>query len=248
MAKERKRTMTAVILLLLALGISLCLIGCSNVNRYQVDYDGVKELYECAKDSYRAGQEVTLYFTMIATDTDYSFYLDGEPIDFDYDDKKGFIIRFTMPNHDVKLECRSVNSMVYIPLQWEGEADVMLIDCYRATTATADGGGYHELVVTTTEDPEQVRLDEYIKEEGGEETCTTVYIPYQVADEFLWLIEAYGLTEWNDMEDAVSLDGAKKVCKFWDGETHIRISTEHMPEDGEETLDLLFEMLQNNVQ
>jgi len=132
---RRKGIMAAVILLILALGAAFCLMGCAG-ETYRVDYDGVKELYEGAKDSYRAGQEVTLYFTMIATDTDYFFYLDGEPIDFDYDDKKGFIIRFTMPNHDVKLECRSVNSMVYIPPQWEGEADVMLIDCYRATTAS----------------------------------------------------------------------------------------------------------------
>ena len=247
MEKERKGTMVVVILLILALGAALCLMGCAGGTRYRVDYDGVKELYVGAKDSYRAGQEVTLYYTMIATDTDYSFYLDGEPIDFDYDDRKGFIIRFTMPNHDVKLEYNSKNSMVYVPM-WDGEADVMLIDCYRETAATVGGDGYHEFVVTTTEDPEQVRLDEYIKEEGGEETCTTFYIPYQVADECLWITEAYGLAEWNDMEDAVSLDGAKKVCKFWDGETHIRISTEHMPEGGEETLDFLFEMLQNNAQ
>ena len=247
MKKEKTKFMTAIILVLLALMIALCFMGCAKGNRYRVDYDGVKDLYEGAKDSYRAGQEVTLYFTMIATDTDYSFCLDGEPIDFDYDDKKGFIIRFTMPNHDVKLECNSENSMVYVPM-WDGEADVMLIDCYWETAATVGGDGHHELVVTTTEDPKQVRLDEYIKEEGGEETCTTFYIPYQVADECLWIIEAYDLAEWNDMEDAVSLDGAKKVCKFWDGETHIRVSTEHMPEDGEKTLDLLFEMLQNNAQ
>lgn len=247
MAKERKGTMTAAILLLLALGISLCLMGCSKGNRYKVDLGGSDFCYEGVKESYRAGEEVTLYFTLIATDTDYSFYLDGEPIDFDYDDKKGFIIRFTMPNHDVKLEYNSKNSMVYVPM-WDGEADVMLIDCYWETAATVGGDGHHEFVVTTTDDPEQVRLDEYIKEEGGEETCTTFYIPYQVADECLWITEAYGLAEWNDMEDAVSLDGAKKVCKFWDGETHIRVSTEHMPEDGEEKLDTLFELLESYAQ
>ena len=92
----------------------LSLLGCSN-NKYNVDYCGIKGCYDGAKDSYRAGKEVVLYFDLIATDTDYSFRLDGESLNFTYDDKKGFIIRFTMPDHDVKLECISKESMTYVP-------------------------------------------------------------------------------------------------------------------------------------
>lgn len=114
MLKERKRTMMVVILLLTALGIVLCLMGGSKANRYKVDLNGSDFCYEGVKSSYRAGETVTLHFTMIATDTDYSFYLDGEPIHYDYDDRKGFILCFTMPDHDVKLETRSVNSMSYV--------------------------------------------------------------------------------------------------------------------------------------
>jgi hypothetical protein len=55
---------------------------------------------------------VTLYFDLVATDTDYSFLLDGEPIHYTYDDQKGFVIQFTMPDHDVKLEYDSRNSML----------------------------------------------------------------------------------------------------------------------------------------
>jgi hypothetical protein len=55
-----------------------------------------------------------LYFELIATDTDYSFYLDGERINYKYDDRKGFVITFVMPEHNVKLECESHNSMEYI--------------------------------------------------------------------------------------------------------------------------------------
>ena len=107
------------------------------------------------------------------------------------------------------------------------------------------GGGYHELVITTTDDPEEVRLDEYIKEEGEEETCRSCYIPFSVAQEFLCFVDDYGLAEWNDMENGISIDGARMVCKFWDGEGHIRVSTDHMPEDGEETLDTLFELVKS---
>ena len=88
--------------------------GCFGT-RYKVDYNGQKDCYQGAKESYRAGQKVVLYYDLIATDTDYSFYLDGEPLNYGYDHEKGFEITFVMPEHDVKLECRSKNSMVYEP-------------------------------------------------------------------------------------------------------------------------------------
>jgi len=235
--------MTAVIIIFFVLGAFLFLVRCTE-GTYRVDYGGQKDLYKGAKDSYKAGREVTLYYMLIATDTDYFFYLDGEPIDFDYDDKKGFIIRFIMPDHNVKLECRAKESMTYVPPCWDVEAGVMLLNCYRAIVASADGDGYHELVITTTNDPEEVRLDEYIKE-GHEEKQTTFYISYQVVQELLLLIDKYGLSEWNDLEDGFCIDGAKKVCTFWDGKEHIRVSTDHMPEDGEKKLDTLFELLEN---
>ena len=94
-------------------GLFLLLLGsCSGGEKYQVDNCGAKDCYSNAKDSYRAGTEVKLYFELVATDTDYSFFLDGEPVPFTYDEKKGFVIRFTMPAHNVTLECNSFNSML----------------------------------------------------------------------------------------------------------------------------------------
>lgn len=103
---------------LILLGLLLTgLTGCSGGKKYQVDYCGSKDCYSNARDSYRAGTEVTLYFELVATDTEYSFRLDGEPIRYTYDDQKGFVIRFTMPDHDVKLEWDSYNSM--LPMESE---------------------------------------------------------------------------------------------------------------------------------
>lgn len=97
----------AVLVLFLSLfGLS----GCSG-ERYRVEYDS-KGAYRNAKDSYRAGSRVTLYFDLIASDTDYTFYLDGEPIQFNYDPEKGFVLEFTMPDHDVSLEYETRNSML----------------------------------------------------------------------------------------------------------------------------------------
>lgn len=83
--------------------------------RYRVDYCGAKELFKHARDSYRAGSTVTLYYPAVATDTDYTIYLNGEPIRYTYDDRRGFIITFVMPAQDVKLEVESRNSMMYVP-------------------------------------------------------------------------------------------------------------------------------------
>ena len=91
----------------------LSLFGCSG-HKYRVEYD-CKDFYSNAKDYYRAGTKVKLYYELIATDTDYSFCLDGESIDFDYDENRGFVIEFIMPEHDVKLECSTKNSMEYVP-------------------------------------------------------------------------------------------------------------------------------------
>ena len=93
----------------------LILTGCtsSSGEKYHVDYCGQKDLYTGAKDYYKAGQQVTVYYDYraIGTDTDYYFYLDGERINYTYEDRKGFEITFTMPDHDVTLKKDSVNSM-----------------------------------------------------------------------------------------------------------------------------------------
>ncbi|MBQ6065817.1 MAG: hypothetical protein IJK89_03265 [Clostridia bacterium] len=90
--------------------------GCGG-QKYRVDYVGCKDLYENAKDFYRAGETVTVYYRlrMIATDTDYAFFLDGERLNCSYEEGKGFAITFTMPERDVKLECQSRNIMAYAP-------------------------------------------------------------------------------------------------------------------------------------
>ena len=80
--------------------------------KYKVDYCGKKFEYRNAKDEYRAGEKVTLCYWMIATDTDYSFRLDGAELERAYDSKKGFVLRFIMPEHDVILNCFEKNSML----------------------------------------------------------------------------------------------------------------------------------------
>ncbi len=80
--------------------------------KYKVDYCGRKFEYKNAKDEYRAGDRVTLYYWMVATDTDYSFGLEGAELSLGYDARKGYVLSFTMPENDVKIHCSSRNSML----------------------------------------------------------------------------------------------------------------------------------------
>lgn len=81
---------------------------------YRIDYNGCRDRLKGARSMYKAGQTVTVYYKekYIATDTDYSFYLDGERLNGTFVKGKGMRISFVMPNHDVKLTCDAVNSMV----------------------------------------------------------------------------------------------------------------------------------------
>ena len=105
-----KKLLLCILILCLLPGIC----GCAG-QRYKIDYSGQKSSYTGARNSYRAGQTVVLYYKMIATDTDYSFYLDDESIPFTWVEGKGFKIEFTMPEHDVTLLCGHRNSMIALP-------------------------------------------------------------------------------------------------------------------------------------
>ncbi|MBP5493810.1 MAG: hypothetical protein J6X97_01865 [Lachnospiraceae bacterium] len=87
----------------------MSLLGCG-AQKYKVNADGGFELY---RKSYAAGEEVKVYFKYIATDTDYTFYCENEDVKIktDYDNAHGYVITFTMPDHDVTLGVKSRNTM-----------------------------------------------------------------------------------------------------------------------------------------
>ena len=80
--------------------------------KYSVDYGGCEFFYKNAKKKYKAGEKVTVYYDLIATDTSYTFYLDGEELNVGYSDKNGFEISFVMPAKDVKLTVTMRNTMI----------------------------------------------------------------------------------------------------------------------------------------
>ena len=225
------------------------LFGCkdkdNDVVKYKVDYDGSKEWYQNAKDAYAAGEEVEVWYDLIATDTDYSFYLDGEPINYSYDDEKGFVIRFTMPEHDVRLTCKHVNSMIYQPPTDPKEPGVMLIDCYRGTVATPDGGHYSEITAETYSDDE-VKLTVY-RMENGDEEFESYIVPHSAVDECYEMIDFYDMRSWNAMSGDAGLEGAKLSCKFRDGDGYTEVTSDKMPKNGKEAFSAVESVLYKYV-
>lgn len=87
----------------------MSMLGCG-AKKYVVNANGG---YELDKKSYAAGEEVKAYFKYIATDTDYTFYCENEDVKIktEYDNAVGYVITFTMPDHDVTLGVKSRNTM-----------------------------------------------------------------------------------------------------------------------------------------
>ncbi len=229
-ALMRDRKFIAVISAILAGGIiMLGLFGCG-AKKYKVDYDGDREYYEGAKDEYEAGEKVVLYYDLIATDTDYAFYLDDEKINFGYSEDRGFIIEFTMPDHDVKLRCETRNSMEYIPSIDPG---TLLVDYYEETVATDGGDGSREITLTYY-DPVQVKLDVY----KGDDEPVSYLVPYDAFWDCLGIMYSEGLESWNSTDDTVSLDGVRIVVKIRnDYGDYLKVTTDKMPEGGERAFD-----------
>ena len=112
--KRPAKTLKLLLLIILGVSVMFTLFGCGR-QKYKLQFDGYG--FQSAKTAYAAGEKVTVYFDLIATDTDYRFWLDDETVKLtqDWDEKRGYVFTFAMPAHDVTLHVSSRNSMEYIP-------------------------------------------------------------------------------------------------------------------------------------
>jgi hypothetical protein len=236
-----KKMILIVMLILLLLVALAVLFEKIAAPRYKVICDG---FFEGVRRSYPEGAQVCIWFSLIATDTDYRFTVDGEPAPLRYDEQKGYVIEFTMPDHDVTVEVDSHNSMVYEP-ETEPEP-VLLVNSYRAEAAAPDeGGGYYELLLCDIGSPDSLLLTEYRRENADEPVESAEYtVPNDVLDACAAIVKEYDMAGWNSSPESTSEDGAKLVCRFWDdsGNLH-RVSNECMPPNGREALDAIHNVL-----
>ena len=69
------------------------------------------------KPLYAPGEEVTMVYDWryIGTDTDYYFSSDDVEFSCDFEQGKGYVIRFIMPEHDVEITVTTKNTMTFDP-------------------------------------------------------------------------------------------------------------------------------------
>lgn len=113
------------------------------------------------------------------------------------------------------------------------EPGTVLVDYYEATRATVGGDRYLEFVLRKTEAADTVGLEVYRGGEKKEESCVLYTVPMEVVERCFEIIDGKKLHKWNEMYDGAGLGGGMVVCRFFDGEQQIRVSTDCMPENGE---------------
>ena len=236
-----------IILIMTGVLCMLSLCGCGG-QKYKLNYDGYG--FESKKTEYAAGEKVTVRYDMIGTDTDYSFFIDDD-VEMKQDYDGGYVLKFTMPAHDVTLRVESHNSMEYIPEtelpepetlpeEDSGEADraiaaeldetKMVFDYFRGTVATADGDGHDEMVLYGRTEGEGLILANYRKPVGeDEESRRLCIVPESVLEDCMKAVDKYQVRDWNG---SLGLDGGYYVVKFYDGDQMIRKSSDEMPADG----------------
>ena len=108
----KKHSVKRVIFLILTGVLFMNLFSACGKPKYKLNLDGS---FKSKKAAYAAGEKVTVYYDIIGTDTDYSFCSDDVELKQSYSERKGYILSFVMPAHDVTLHVRATNSMMYIP-------------------------------------------------------------------------------------------------------------------------------------
>ena len=252
-----KKTMKILVIIAVAVVGAGTLFGSmltSGGEKYKMEYDS-KDLYRGAKDSYKAGQTVSLGFPYVATDTSYGFYLNGMPVDTTYSDLGGYKLTFVMPPYDAKLECVTRNDMGYTPPE-EGVEESLLYEYYSATAATPDGKAETYSIALysisetdsegNTEDRTELRVSKTNIDGTTEENVYDAkrYGSYE-CDE---VAKEYYMHGWDTMKNTVSEDGMLVAVKFRTATGYIRVSNACMPENGREGMGKIREILESYIE
>ena len=133
--------------------------------------------------------------------------------------------------------CISCELCFWKKINWQtAEPGTILVDYYESTRATVGGDKHLEYVLRMTEEKDTVALEVYRRREDEEETCEHYEVPLEVVEQSFAIIDSKKLRSWNDKYNSGGLGGGVVVCRFFDGEKQIRVSTDRMPEDGHHIL------------
>lgn len=220
--------------------------GCAGES-YKVDLCGRDSLYSGVKSSYRAGSKVRIYFKeeCIGTDTDYTFYLDESRINATYERGKGFRIEFEMPDHDVKLICQSVNSMMRAE---SGYTDFLVSWRDHRTDPSDNSWQTSEYILERVVGETDLKLTLEISYSDGSAYTYEYRVSPDVYDDYIVYIVSNGIDKWmgtyESGEDTTRIIHTDFV---YDG-IRQSASSFYMPEDGMNILDRLGYILRRETE
>ncbi|MBR5115081.1 MAG: hypothetical protein IK101_07295 [Oscillospiraceae bacterium] len=233
----------ALILLAAALALGLCACvkkPAPKAQTYKIDFGGS---FSGERDEYEAGEKVRIKVPL-ATDTDYSFRVDGEYVSPEYSSSGAYLIyEFIMPDHDVTVEFSSRNSMVYVPVAPDDTEGTLLYDYYTTPTAIVGDAKYDEITVNESEGMLFINVYSGSSTEGTTTSHKAYWAPYGLTDMLEWVVNGYKMAKWNS-RDGVGMTGKLTVFKFpgADGML-IRVTSENMPENGEDAFNEIYTIL-----
>ena len=237
-----KRAALVLLAAALALGLGACIIKkpAPKAQTYKIDFGGS---FRDERDEYAAGETVRIKVPL-ATDTDYSFRVDGEYVMPEYSSNGAYLIyEFTMPDHDVKVEFSSRNSMVYVPVAPDDTEGTLLYDYYTTPTAVVGDAKYDEITVNESEGMLFINVYSGSSTEGTTTSHKAYRAPYGLTDKLDRVVKEYKMAKWNS-RDGVGMTGKLTVFKFpgADGKL-VRVTSENMPEDGEDAFNEIYNIL-----
>ena len=185
------------------------LFGCGAA-KYRLNLDGG---LESKKTSYAAGERVTVYYGMIATDTDYSFSSEDVELEQSYDDDHGYVLEFVMPDHDVTINVDSRNTMMYDPNAFAGtdpQAAELFFDSFDgggpSFTAKADEEG-----IVTWDQSRSYPDPDHGEKEGSSYTVLFLFYGLRPGETQVVIEERSPITENVDHRYRVTVDGDLNV-------------------------------------
>lgn len=241
-----KKSRKTALLIILGMVTIMSLFGCLGAKKYRVNYVSCDADFLHAKDSYRAGQKVK-FWIYLATDTNYSLSVDGQSLYPEVTDRNSKLVyTFVMPEHDVTVDFSQNNSMVNMMNDGGEKASVdytqtLVADYYTAPIAIVGESIYSEITLNWGSDGRlYLNVYEGSRTEGTTTShivyCITNVSPYAVINNLDSVVKKYKMEKWND-QPGVSLDGRISVCKFLNSSNELtRVSTEQMPDNGEEAI------------
>ena len=208
--------------LIIALVMTM-LFGCGK--RHRIEYSDCEDMFGSPVQSAPAGSKVKLklYPVMDASET---VYVDGEQIRSEGQKGKFLIYRFTMPDHDVKVEVKISDSQMF--------ADRKLYEYYYQVVGTVMKMPYNRIIVTETNG--ELVIKETVDGGTKDEKTYTYHSSPQLIEEINAVIEKYDMDNWQNLEIYDCLDGVAQSFTYLKNGEYIRVDINKLPEDGQKGL------------